>query len=519
MQDQRRRLAGRYELAEIIGRGGMGTVYRGTDLVLDRTVAVKLLPAALAEGDPRHVARFKREARATASLAHPGVVAVYDTGEDEATRFIVMECISGRSLSEVLRDDAPLEPGQAVHIGAQIAGALGAAHAAGIVHRDIKPGNVMLGADGAVKVLDFGIARALDGAALTQSTAILGTAGYIAPEQALGERADERSDIYSLGCLLYALLTGRAPFTGDAPATVLHQHVNSDPRPPSVLNRAVSPELDAIVMQTLAKSPAERPQSAAQLGERLSETQAPPARVAANVASTVPTARMERAARTRLPGARAKAPRRHRAAAGVAVAGAALVVIAVIALGPGGGSRHSTAAAGRASTASAKPLSSASKRAPTPVRAHPSAAATPARATPTQAPAQTPQAPATTLAGAAGALTSLLSQQIRSGTIDPHAAQQLSNGLSGILRASETGEPQDAQQRLADLSQRLTRLQGQGRVAPAAAAPLGAALASLSAVLPSSAAGPAGETQAAPEHDGGPGGRDGKHGHGHRSGD
>src|SRR2546423_11465412 len=149
MQDQGRRLAGRYELAEIIGRGGMGTVYRATDTVLDRSVAVKLLPAELAEGDPRHVARFKREARATASLAHRGVVAVYDTGEDEATRFIVMEFVAGRSLSEVLREDAPLEPGAAAAIAAQIAGALGAAHAAGIVHRDIKPGNVMVGDDGA----------------------------------------------------------------------------------------------------------------------------------------------------------------------------------------------------------------------------------------------------------------------------------------------------------------------------------------------------------------------------------
>src|ERR1700693_4512286 len=185
MRERSRRLAGRYELGEIIGRGGMGTVYRATDLVLERTVAVKLLPAALAEEDDRHIARFEREARAAASLANPSVVAVYDTGEDEATRFIVMECVKGRSLGAVLRDDAPLRPVRAAYIASRVADALAAAHAAGIVHRDVKPGNVMLGADGAVKVLDFGIARSRDASALTQSASVLGTAGYLAPEQAL----------------------------------------------------------------------------------------------------------------------------------------------------------------------------------------------------------------------------------------------------------------------------------------------------------------------------------------------
>jgi serine/threonine protein kinase len=176
MYDGPRRLSGRYELREIIGRGGMGTVYRATDLVLERTVAVKVLPAALAEEDSRHVARFEREARAAASLAHPSVVAIYDSGEDEATRFIVMECVAGRSLSEVLRDEAPLAPARAARIAARAADALVAAHAAGIVHRDVKPGNVMIQADDAVKVLDFGLARSLGGSALTQTAAVLGTA-------------------------------------------------------------------------------------------------------------------------------------------------------------------------------------------------------------------------------------------------------------------------------------------------------------------------------------------------------
>ncbi|MEA2200143.1 MAG: eukaryotic-like serine/threonine-protein kinase [Solirubrobacteraceae bacterium] len=522
MQQPRRRLAGRYELAEIIGSGGMGTVYRGTDLVLDRTVAVKLLPAALAEGDPRHVARFKREARAAASLAHPSVVAVYDTGEDEATRFIVMECVNGRSLSEVLRDDAPLEPAQAVRIAARIAGALAAAHAAGIVHRDIKPGNVMVGADGAVKVLDFGIAQAPDGATLTQGTAILGTAAYIAPEQALGERADERSDIYSLGCLLYALLTGRAPFVGDSPAAVLHQQVNSDPQAPSALNRAVPHALDAIVMQMLAKSPDERPQSAAQLAEELGRAQAAPRSVAAEAPSSAPTARMSRTAKTRALGPGARAPRRHRAAAGIAVAGAALLIIAVIALGSGGGQQHSPAGARRASAAAAGTPGTSAKKAPAAARASTSASTATAQATQAQAPAQAQAPQPTTLAGAGGALASLLSQGVRAGTIDPRAAQQLSNGLADVLRAAGAGQAQDAQQSLGDLSQRLATLQRKGRVAPGAAAPLAAALASLGSALPSSAQGqgPATESEAAqPENEVGSGGGDGKHGHGHHSGD
>ena len=163
----RRTLAGRYELAEVIGRGGMGTVYRATDVILQRTVAVKVLAAALADEDPSHIARFEREARAAASLSHPGVVTVYDSGVDGTTRFIVMEYVEGRGLDAIVRDEGRLEPDRAVAIIERVADALGAAHAAGIVHRDIKPANVMVAADGAVKVLDFGIARALGGTSAT----------------------------------------------------------------------------------------------------------------------------------------------------------------------------------------------------------------------------------------------------------------------------------------------------------------------------------------------------------------
>jgi hypothetical protein len=374
MDSVRKTLAGRYELGAVIGRGGMGAVYRATDLVLRRTVAVKVLPAALAEADPTHVARFEREARAAASLTHPGVVAVYDTGADEATRFIVMECVSGRDLAAILRDRAPLDPARAVSITEQVADALAAAHAAGIVHRDVKPANVMITEDGSVRVLDFGIARALDGATLTHGAAVLGSAAYMAPEQALGERADERSDIYSLGCVLYAMLTGRPPFTGEA-AAILHQHVNAEPRPPSEINPLLSPALEELVMAMLAKSPAARPQSVAKVRGRLAAMAAEPPTTPA----TAPTAPLEQTAVTRALAGGARV-QRSRLAATAVLGGCVLLVAIVVVLASGGDSRRPPQAA-RHSTA-----------------AH----GTPARASsPTSAPR--PSVPATTTPTAAGA--------------------------------------------------------------------------------------------------------------------
>ena len=266
-----RTLAGRYRVDEVIGRGGMSTVYRGTDLELGRIVAVKVALDPLVEQSPIYLARFIREAQAAAAIGHPGVVTVYDAGADGATRFIVMEFVPGRSLADILRDreHKPLEPGHAADIAAQVADALSAAHAAGIIHRDIKPGNIMVTSDGSVKVLDFGIARALDSSTLTQTATVLGTSAYMSPEQALGQPVDARSDIYSLGCVLYEMLTGEPPFVAEVSAAVLHQHVRVEPKPARERNPAVAPALNDLVMQMLAKSPSDRPQTAAQVRERL----------------------------------------------------------------------------------------------------------------------------------------------------------------------------------------------------------------------------------------------------------
>jgi eukaryotic-like serine/threonine-protein kinase len=268
---RQRVLAGRYRLDEIIGRGGMSTVYRGTDLALDRVVAVKVALDPLAEENPIYVARFKRESRAAAAVSHPGIVTVYDAGADGPTRFIVMEYVVGRSLAQILADHHPLDPARAARIAADVADALSAAHAAGIVHRDIKPGNVMVADDGSVKVLDFGIARTEDAATITQTALVLGTAAYMSPEQALGQPADARSDIYSLGCVLYEMLTGKPPFTADVAAGVMHQHVRVAPTPPATLNPKVPAALNALVLEMLAKSPDDRPQTAGEVRDRLRE--------------------------------------------------------------------------------------------------------------------------------------------------------------------------------------------------------------------------------------------------------
>jgi eukaryotic-like serine/threonine-protein kinase len=264
---------GRYELEGLLGRGGMAEVRKARDLRLGRIVAIKRLRTDLAV-DPTFQARFRREAQSAAALNHPAVVAVYDTGEEPAPDgsnlmlpFIVMEYVEGRTLRDILRDGRKILPERALEIICSVLTALDYSHRAGIIHRDIKPANVMLTPTGDVKVMDFGIARAVadSSVTITQTAAVIGTAQYLSPEQARGEQVDARSDIYSTGCLLYELLTGRPPFVGDSALSVAYQHVREAPTPPSALDPEISPEIDAITLKALAKSLDDRYQSAIEM--------------------------------------------------------------------------------------------------------------------------------------------------------------------------------------------------------------------------------------------------------------
>ena len=267
MSDQPPRvLNDRYEIHRRLARGGMAQVYLARDRSLDRPVAVKELVPEFAV-DPSFVERFRREAQAAAGLSNANIVGVFDWGEQDGTYFIVMEYVDGPSLAQVLRADGPLHPNRAAEIASEVAGGLGFAHSRGVVHRDVKPGNVLLTKSGQAKVTDFGIARALSSADddLTQAGSVMGTATYFSPEQAQGLSVDPRSDLYSLGVVLYEMVTGRPPFAGDTPLAIAYKHVQDQPPSPSTLMPTLPPGLEAIIMKLLQKNPDDRYASAEDL--------------------------------------------------------------------------------------------------------------------------------------------------------------------------------------------------------------------------------------------------------------
>lgn len=292
----------RYELSRLIGRGGMADVWSACDLLLGRDVAVKILRSDLAR-DSVFQARFRREAKAVAGLNDRGIVAVYDTGDTDVqlpgehtslkVPFIVMEYVKGHTLKSRL-SAGPLSLSDAINATLGVLTALAASHAQGIVHRDIKPANVMVTDAGAIKVMDFGIARAMadSAATMTQTQAVVGTAQYLSPEQARGESVDERSDLYSSGCLLYELLTGRPPFVGDSPVAVAYQHVGEEPRPASELNPAVPPAVDAVLHRALTKDKSQRFQTAAEFATALRAAQRGESPTQVQPAAEAPTAAM-----------------------------------------------------------------------------------------------------------------------------------------------------------------------------------------------------------------------------------
>jgi serine/threonine protein kinase len=303
---------GRYRIEDVLGRGGMASVYLAHDAELERPVAVKVLAEHLADR-PDFQDRFLREARLAAQLSHPNIVQVFDVGEEDGTPYIVMECVEGSTLADELKERGRLEPEEVVDLALQICGGLEHAHAAGLVHRDIKPQNLLLRPDGTVKIADFGIARAAETTRLTQIGSVLGTAAYLAPEQALGEEVTASADIYSLGCVLYELLTGRTPYVFKTLPELVAKHREEAIEPLREVRSEIPEQLEAAIMHALARNPDYRPESAAALAEELATASPdPPTRPLPVASGTAATKVLGSPTQTETRPLRAPAPPRAR---------------------------------------------------------------------------------------------------------------------------------------------------------------------------------------------------------------
>ncbi|HZD67695.1 MAG TPA: protein kinase [Actinomycetes bacterium] len=466
-------LGGRYELSALLGAGGMASVYLATDGVLQRTVAVKVLGPPY-DQHPVLMERFRREARAAAALNHPGIVAVYDSGSQAGVHYIVMEYVQGETLADILRRQGVLEPRRVAEVGLLVCQALAAAHARGLVHRDVKPANVLVGQDGQVKVADFGIARAAADHTLTGS-GLLGTAAYLSPEQAQGGTVDARSDVYALGCVLYELLTGAPPFAGDSAMAVAARQVTEAPEPPSRRNPRVGPALEAVVMTALAKDPAQRYQTASAMGDDLARVEAsdpagampPPAGGATQVldrraapSGAAPTVVLAtRAARGSAPGLG-----RARRLLFLAVVG----VVVVLVVGLWWLRQSGTPTAGRQGGGAAPSASTSTTERATTSSSAPTTTAT------TLAPAD----PAAALAN----LRQVLMAGQRQGTIDP-AAEDLLKKAEDVVRAAQEGHADEVGNKLDELGRKVDELVREGKISPSAAGGVRQAVAQLAGAV------------------------------------
>ena len=430
-------LGGRYTLLAVLGTGGMATVWRARDEVLGRDVAVKVLNPQHA-ADAEFLDRFEGEARHAAAVSHPRLVTVFDCGVERGTPFIVMELLAGRTLRRVLDETGALPPEQAVTVAAAVCDGLEAAHAAGLVHRDITPANIVLNG-GEVKILDFGIARADGTRAATATGAVLGTAAYLSPEQASGHAAGPQSDLYSLGCVLFEMLTGRPPFTADTPVGLAYRHVHDDPGPPSAWRPGLPARLDQITALLLAKDPAARPSSAAAARAGLRAVLSPVGSSGTAVLDVAPD------------GPR---PRRRLSPLEIVLAAAfaaALVALAVVlTTGQSGGGEPAGA--------------------PSSTVAHPSQAAS--------APAGVSSA-----AAAAGALVGDLKEGVTDGQVSQQAGQNLFNQLQQLLFPPPGQDAQQLQQQYSQLVQQYTQAKSQGEITGPAVTTLSSAISDLGAAL------------------------------------
>ncbi len=478
VSSEQRRLADRYLLDAPIGRGGMGQVWRGTDLVLGREVAIKTIDLK-GVPDENAAARFEREARVTAGMSHPGVVTVHDSGVEDDTAFLVMELLPGPSLAERVADgDVPVE--EVLDVGRQVASALEAAHARGLVHRDIKPANIMYAADGRVRVLDFGITQLADttGAhALTATHTVMGTAEYLAPEQALGGRVDGRADLYALGCVLYALLVGQPPFRGATPVATMMMHAN-DPVPDVRESRPDAPAwLAGLITGLLAKSPEDRPAGAGAVVSSLDSHEAP---------VVAPTARMEPlptpapipAAPVPQP---APGPEPEPDRRGASWPLAVLAVVAVVALALLGWNLFSSNTADPQSS----PTTSASDAVTTaPATTEPPATSAAPTPTPTPTPTPSPTVdPAQDVTDAVTALSDSIGTLQDAGTLDPAAANPLEKGLRQVTRALDAADAAQVASETAAFVDAYDQGVQDGSISPEASAELDPLVADLTAAV------------------------------------
>jgi len=479
-------ISGRYLLEAVLGRGGMATVWRGVDERLGRPVAVKLLDRA-DTADPAMLQRFDREARTAGGLTHPNIVAVYDVGTDNGVPYLVMELIDGTSLASLL-DSGPLPIEQALDVARQTCGALAMTHARGVVHRDIKPANLLLTPAGTVKVCDFGIARLAhqQQTNLTAPHTAIGTSSYMAPEQASGAAVDARTDLYALGCVLYAMLTGHPPFTGDNPLTVLWQHQNQTAPAVASLRADTPADLDTLIARLLAKNAADRPASATEVRDRLT------ADAESEMAAAQPTRALPVASQTRIlpvddaAQSAATVGRRSRlrpvAIAALALGVAILAAVAVALLVRPGADPASTAAGSRPSSnaATAPGSATADSSAENPGTRSPSS--TPDTAT-TETFAENPGAEAS---ARLAALFGVIVEQRQAGALDGETADELTKKLEQVGREVNEGDTVKAAERLADLRSKVDELHQDGKISTAGYDAVHASLTELADTLPRS---------------------------------